>query len=139
VPENLASRRRSSRPLAPQRSGVVASLHPLGQMPLRFYGANICSNTRRGERVKSCDDTFSNATGKRDPDGLMKRWGPQAVHSPAYGPEVAEPGDFRTPGLLHAMQPHCRRVRAYSPNGMNVHSCRVPAVMHSPRQSWSGS
>jgi hypothetical protein len=44
-----------------------------------------------GERVKSCDDTFPDAAGKRDPYGLMKRRGLQKVHSPAYGLAVVEP------------------------------------------------
>ena len=64
----------------------------------------FAQSATQGERVKSCDDTFSNAARKRDPQGLMKRRGLQTVHSPAYGLVVVEPGGTRTPGLLHAMQ-----------------------------------
>jgi hypothetical protein len=90
-----------------------------------------------GERVKSCDDIFSNAAGKRDPHGLMKRRGLQTAHSPAYGP-AGSLGDFDTPplvchaGALPAKQgptedrPYPAVCRAYSSDGMNVQSCRAP-------------
>jgi hypothetical protein len=84
---------------------------PPGRLSIRHQSREQPTSSSIRQCTKSCDDILSNATGKRDAHGLMKRRGLQMVHSPAYGLAMVEPRGTRIPGLLHAMQEISRLTR----------------------------